>query len=160
MQPARYMGLCIIQISVQPSTEHHTIVKKIAIIIKNCKPRDDTGIQAFRFQSQWDVSWASNVKDERLGHCLAMLAPSWPPTTRQFNMPVQYENTATSTPTTGHACKAVAEAYTAFLFPPTAMCELVLNMRAPKSGAHLIRARTVDSVDSSGNVSGCNLNYH
>ena len=33
----------------------------------------------------------------------------------------------------GEACKAAVEAYTASLLPPTAMCELVLNMRGPKS---------------------------
>ena len=56
--------------------------------------------------------------------------PAW----RQFNNAVQYVNTATSTQTTGEACKAAGEAYAAFLLPPpTAMCELVLNMRAPKS---------------------------
>ena len=40
---------------------------------------------------------------------------------------------ATSTHTTGEACKAAVEAYTASLLPPTAMCEQVLNMRDPKS---------------------------
>ena len=45
---------------------------------------------------------------------------------------VQYVNSATSTHTTGEACKAAVEAYAASLLPPTAMCELVVNMRAPK----------------------------
>ena len=35
--------------------------------------------------------------------------------------------------TTGEACKATVEAYAASLLPPLAMCELVLNLRAPKS---------------------------
>ena len=44
-----------------------------------------------------------------------------------------YVNAATPAHTTGKACKvAVVEAYTASLLPPTAMCELVLNFRAPK----------------------------
>ena len=58
-----------------------------------------------------------------------------PPSTvaqRQFNNAVQYVNTATSTQTTGEACKAAVEAYATSLLPPTAMCELVLNVRAPK----------------------------
>ena len=42
-------------------------------------------------------------------------------------------NSATSIHTTGEACKATVQAYAASLLPPTAMCELVLNMRAPKS---------------------------
>ena len=58
---------------------------------------------------------------------------SCPLARRQFNNAVQYVNSATSTHTTGEACKAAIEAYAASLLPPTAMCELVLNMRAPKS---------------------------
>ena len=42
-------------------------------------------------------------------------------------------NSATSTQTTGEACKAAVEAYPASLLPPNAMCEVVLNTRAPKS---------------------------
>ena len=42
-------------------------------------------------------------------------------------------NTATSTQTTGEACNAAVKAYAASLLPPSAMCEPVLNMRAPKS---------------------------
>ena len=51
---------------------------------------------------------------------------------RQFNNVVQYVNSATSTHTTGEACKAAVEAYAASVLRPTAMCELLLNMRAPK----------------------------
>ena len=80
-----------------------------------------------------DLSGASNLKDERVGHYLATWALSCPLARRQFNNAVPYVNTATSTQTTGEACKGAVEAYAAFLFPPTAMCELVLNMRAPKS---------------------------
>ena len=55
------------------------------------------------------------------------------PLARQhFNTAVQYVNTATSTQTTGEACKAAVEAYAASLLPPTAMCELLLNLSAPK----------------------------
>ena len=68
-----------------------------------------------------------------MGHYLATWALACPLARRQFNNAVQYVNTATSTQTTGEACKAAVEAYTASLLPPTAMCELVLNMRAPKS---------------------------
>ena len=56
-----------------------------------------------------------------------------PPSTAQFNNAVQYVNTATSTHTTGEACKAAVEASAASLLSPTAMCELVLNLRAPDS---------------------------
>ena len=69
-----------------------------------------------------DLSGASSLKDEGVGHY-------W-----QFNNNVQYVNTATFTQTTGETCKAAVEANVASLPPPpTAMCELVLNMRAPKS---------------------------
>ena len=74
-----------------------------------------------------DLSGASNLKDERVGHCA-----SCPLARRQFNNAVQYVNSATPTHTTGEACKAAVEAYTDSLLPPTAMCELVLNMRAPQ----------------------------
>ena len=80
-----------------------------------------------------DLSGASNLKDERVGHYLAAWGLSCPLARWQFNNAVQYVNTATSTQTTGEACKAAVEAYTASLLPPTAKCELVLNMRAPKS---------------------------
>ena len=66
-------------------------------------------------------------------HYLATWALSCPVARRQFNTAVQHVNSATSTQTTGEACKAAVEAYTVSLLPPTAMCELVLNMRAPKS---------------------------
>ena len=80
-----------------------------------------------------ELSGASNLKDERVGHYLATSALSCPLARRQFNKAVQYVNSATSTHTTGEACKAAVEAYTAPLLPPTAMCEIVLNIRAPKS---------------------------
>ena len=80
-----------------------------------------------------DLSGASNLKDERVGHYLATWALSCPLVWRQFNNAVQYVNTATSTQTSGEACKAAVEAYAASLLPPTAMCKLVLKMRAPKS---------------------------
>ena len=62
-----------------------------------------------------------------------MWALSCPLALLQFNNAVQYVNTATSTQTTGEACKAAVGAYAASLLPPTTMCELVLNMRAAKS---------------------------
>ena len=80
-----------------------------------------------------DLSKASSLKDERVGRYLATWALSCPLARRQFNNAVQYVNTATSTQTMGEACKAAVEAYAASLLPPTAMCELVLNMRVPKS---------------------------
>ena len=80
-----------------------------------------------------DLSGASNLKDERVGNYLATLALSCRLAQRQFNNTIQYVNTLTSTQTTGEACKAAVEAYAAPLLTPTAMCELVLNMRAPKS---------------------------
>ena len=80
-----------------------------------------------------ELSGASNLKDGRVGNYLATWALSCPLARRQFNNAVQYVNSSTSTHTTGEACKASVEAYTASLLPPTAMCELVLNMRAPKS---------------------------
>ena len=68
-----------------------------------------------------------------MGHYLATCALPCPLARRQFNNLVQYVNTATSTQTTDEACKAADEADAASLLPPIAMCELVLNMRAPKS---------------------------
>ena len=63
----------------------------------------------------------------------ATWALSCPLARRQFNNAVQYVNSATSTRTTGEGSNAAVEAYATSLLPPTAMCELVLNMRAPKS---------------------------
>ena len=80
-----------------------------------------------------DLSGASNVRDEQVGHYLATWALSCPLARRQFNNAVQYANSPTFTQTTGEACKAAVEAYAASLLPPTAMCDFVLNMRAPKS---------------------------
>ena len=80
-----------------------------------------------------DLSGATSLKDERVGHYLATWALSCPLARRQFDNAVQYLNTATSAHTTGEAYKAAVEAYTASLLPPTAMCEFVLNLRAPKS---------------------------
>ena len=73
------------------------------------------------------------LQASRVGHYLATWALSCPLARRQFNNAVQYVNFDTSTHTTGEACKAAIEAYAAFLLPATAMCELVLYMRAPKS---------------------------
>ena len=86
----------------------------------------------------WDLSGAANLKDERVGHYLATWALSCPLARRQFNNAVQHVNSATSTQTTGEACKAAVVAYAASLLPPTAMCELVLNMRAPKSSCRTL----------------------
>ena len=80
-----------------------------------------------------DLSGASNLKDERVGHYLATWALSCPLARRQFNNAVHYVNSGNSTHPTGEACKATVEAYAASFLPPTAMCELILNMRAPKS---------------------------
>ena len=80
-----------------------------------------------------ELSGASNLKDERVGHYLATWALSCPLARRQLNNAVQYVNSATSTHTTGEACEAAVEAPAACLLPPTTMCEVVLNMRAPKS---------------------------
>ena len=80
-----------------------------------------------------ELSGASNLKDERVGHYLATWALSCPLAWRQLNNAVQYVNSATSTHTTRQAGNAAVEEYTASLLPPTAMCELVLNMRAPKA---------------------------
>ena len=52
--------------------------------------------------------------------------------------------------TTGEAWEAAVEAYTASLLLPTAMCELVLNMRAPKSSW-----RTLSEL-----YTLCKLEYH
>ena len=56
-----------------------------------------------------DLSGASNLKDEGVVHYLATWALSCPLARRQFNNAVQYVNTATSTQTTGEACKATVE---------------------------------------------------
>ena len=79
-----------------------------------------------------DLSGA-NLKDDRVGHYFATWALSCPLARRQFNKAVQYVNTASSPHTTSEASKAAIEAYAASLLPPTAMCELVLYLRAPKS---------------------------
>ena len=65
-----------------------------------------------------EVSGASNLKDERVGHYLATWALSCPLARRQFNNAVQYVNSPTATQTTGEACKAAVEAYAASLLPP------------------------------------------
>ena len=80
-----------------------------------------------------DLSGASSLKDERVGHDSATWALSCPLARRKFNNAVQYMHAATSTQAAGEACKAAIEADTASILPPTAMCELVLNTRAPKS---------------------------
>ena len=64
-----------------------------------------------------ELSGASTLKDERVGHYLAW-AVSCTLARRHFNNAVQYVNSATSTHTTGEACKAAVEAYTASLLPP------------------------------------------
>ena len=69
---------------------------------------------------------------------------------RQFNNAVHYVNTATSTQTTSEACKGAVGAYAASLLPPTAMCDVVLNLRAPKSSW-----RTLSEV-----YTLCKLGYH
>ena len=60
-----------------------------------------------------DLSWASSLKDEPVGHYLATWGLSCSLTRRQFNNAVQYVSTATSSQTMGEACKAAVEAYTA-----------------------------------------------
>ena len=96
--------------------------------------RSSTGEDIFLLSmALGELSGATSLNDEQVGHYLATWALSCPLARRQFNNAIQYVNTATSTQTTGEACKAAVEAYTACLLPPTAMCELVLNMRAPKS---------------------------
>ena len=80
-----------------------------------------------------DLSGATILKDERVGHDSATWALSFSLARRQFNNLDQYVKNATSTQTTGEACKAAVDAYTASLLPRTAMCELVLNLWAPKS---------------------------
>ena len=85
-----------------------------------------------------------------MGHYLGMWALPCPLAWRQFNNAIQYVNTATSTQTTGEACKATVEAIAACLHPPTAMCELVFNTRAPKSSR-----RTLSEL-----YTLCKLEYH
>ena len=67
-----------------------------------------------------ELSGASNLKDERVGHYLATWALSCPLARRQFKNAVQYVNPDTSTHTKGEACKAAVEAYADSLLPPTA----------------------------------------
>ena len=69
-----------------------------------------------------ELSGASNLTDERLGHYSATWALSYTLARRQFNNAVQHVNSATSTHTTGEVCKAAVEAYATSLLPPTAMC--------------------------------------
>ena len=68
-----------------------------------------------------DLSGASNLKHERVGHYLATWALSCPIARRHFNNAVQHVNTATSTQTTVEACKAAVEAYVAPP-PPRDVC--------------------------------------
>ena len=65
-----------------------------------------------------ELSGAANLKDEWVGNYLATWAVSCPLARRQFNNAVQYVNSATSTHTTGEACKAAVEAYAASVLPP------------------------------------------
>ena len=67
-----------------------------------------------------------------MGHYLAAWALLCPWARRQFNKAVQYVNTAPSPHITGEASNATVEAYAAALLPAIAMCELVLNLRAPE----------------------------
>ena len=71
--------------------------------------------------------------DDRLCQYLATCAVSCPLARRQFNEDVQYANTAICAHTMSEASKAAVEPYATSLLPPTAMCELVFNLRAPKS---------------------------
>ena len=92
--------------------------------------REDTSLLSKALR---DLSGATSLKDGWVCHDLAMWALPCPLAGRQWNNTVQYVNTATSIQTTGEACKATVEAYAASLLSPTAMCQLVLNLRAPKS---------------------------
>ena len=80
-----------------------------------------------------DLSGASNIQDERtwplLGHVGAIMPPSR--AAIQQRRPICEHRHFYQT--TGEACKAAVEAYAASLLPSTATCDLVLNMRAPKS---------------------------
>ena len=69
-----------------------------------------------------ELSGASNLKDERVGHYLATWALSCPLARRQFKNALQYVNSATSTHNTGEACKAAVAAYAASLSPPPPPC--------------------------------------
>ena len=75
------------------------------------------GVARGRLGGGWGSTWAL----------------SCPLAWQQFHNAVQYVSTTTSTKSTGGACKAAVKAYDASLLPPTAMCEIVLNMRAPNS---------------------------
>ena len=65
-----------------------------------------------------DLSGATSLKDDQVGHDLAMWAVSCPLAWRQFIKSTQHVNTATSAQTPGEACKAAVEAYTASFPPP------------------------------------------
>ena len=80
-----------------------------------------------------ELTGATDLKDDRVSHYLAAWALSFPLAKGQFNKALQYVNTASSPHTTSEACKVALEAKTASLLPPIAMCELVLNLCAPKS---------------------------
>ena len=69
-----------------------------------------------------ELSGASNLKDERVGHYLATWALSCPLARPQFNNAAHHVNCATSTHTAGEACKASVEAYAASLLSPTPPC--------------------------------------
>ena len=81
----------------------------------------------------WDLSGATRLNDERVGHYLATRALPCALARRQFKNAIQYANAATSAVTTGRACKATVEAYAASLLPPTTMSKLLPKLRARKS---------------------------
>ena len=56
-----------------------------------------------------------------------------PTSTAQFKIAAKDLEAGTASPDTGEAVSATVEACAASLLPPTAMCELVLNLRATKS---------------------------
>ena len=84
-------------------------------------------------KARHDLTGATGLKNGRVGHYWATWALSCLLARRQVNDAVQYVHTATSAHSTGEACKAAIETHTASLLPPTAMCQLGLNLRAPKS---------------------------
>ena len=97
--------------------------------------REDTTLLS---KARQDLTGATRLRNERVGHYWATWALSCLLARRQVNNAVQYMHTATSAHSTDAAWKAAVEAYSASLLPSAAMCELGLNLLAPKSSCRTL----------------------
>ena len=89
--------------------------RRATTLLAPSSPGKDTSLLSKALR---ELSGASNLKDERVGHYLATWALACPLARRQFNNTVQHVNSATSTQTTGEECKAAVEVTPPPYFPP------------------------------------------